>query len=197
MVSGLDVDLERGQDADDAGVEAEGHDEVHQRALPQLRPQRVERGGRDPALGGAFARGLQDEAVQCREVAFPPLAVRDQRADVRVRDAELGADLDVVRPLEGRPRDPAYLEDRQFAQARVERRFAVPDVAAEALEGAGHAGAVHELAVEVDVAGEEVLVLRGEVVAVEVGEACHAGAACPVTGSSANRSPGRAWGARR
>ena len=87
----------------------------------------------------------------------------DQRTNVVGDDAEVVADLDVVRPLVGRAGEPADLQDGELAQPRIERA-AEADVGAELPEGLECAGAVNESFVQIDVAVEQVLVLGREII---------------------------------
>jgi hypothetical protein len=65
------------------------------------------------------------------------LGLGHQGGDIVVGDAELLADLHVVGELVFGFLHPADLEDREFAQARVELALEA-DVAADAVEGARH-----------------------------------------------------------
>jgi hypothetical protein len=67
---------------------------------------------------------------------------------------------------------PADLEDRQLPQARVELAVE-PDIAADAVEGAGHVGRVDQELVQIGIALEHVAVFGGDLVGFEIGQAGH------------------------
>jgi hypothetical protein len=92
--------------------------------------------------------------------------------DILIGDAEFPTDLHVVGELVFGFLHPADLQDRQFAQARVELAVEA-DVAADAVEGAGHVGRVHQQLVQVGVALEHVAVFGGDLVGFEIGQAGH------------------------
>ena len=76
---------------------------------------------------------------------------------VAFRDAEVAADLDVVREFIGRARQIADLQDGHLAQARVEAAL-VANILPDPLQPPRRTRAVNEGAEEIDVAREQVLV---------------------------------------
>src|SRR5262249_35784837 len=119
------------------------------------------------------------------------------RANIVLRDAELEADLDMVRIFVRRARQVADLQDREFAQAAVELA-AEADIAAQPMEGAGGGRAVGEDTVQRDVPRQQVLVLRREVSLGQVLETRHRWAPCQtamnLSAAGRIRAPGRpAW----
>src|SRR5690348_14150584 len=88
----------------------------------------------DGEIDGHLARRLQHEFGWLVEAAWPSLAFVDHGADVGVGDAELAADLDVVRVFVGRTREIADLEDGQLTQSWIEPTL-VPNELAETEEG--------------------------------------------------------------
>ena len=93
-------------------------------------------------------------------------------ADVIVADAELAADLDVMRVFVGRAFEVADLQDGEFAQARVEAAF-MPDEVCELVPGAGRDRAVHQEPVQIDVPRQQVLEFGLEIRAVEIRKPRH------------------------
>jgi hypothetical protein len=100
------------------------------------------------------------------------LGLRHHCLDIRVGDAELPADLDVVGEFVFRLLHPADLQDGEFAQPRVERALET-DGAADAVEGARHVGRVDQELVQIGVALEHVAIFGRDLVGLEVGQAGH------------------------
>ena len=67
---------------------------------------------------------------------------------------------------------PADLKDRQLAQPRVELAL-MPDIAADAAEGARHVGRVDQELVQVGVALEHVAIFGRDLIDLEIGQAGH------------------------
>src|SRR5579859_4329607 len=126
----------------------------------------------DGEIDGHLARGLEHEPRRLVEATRPALSLVDHGADVRVGDAELAGDLDMVRVLVGRAREIADLKDRQLAQARIEPTL-MPNELAEADESPRALRAVYEGAMEGDLAREKVLVAGSEISLAEIGYAGH------------------------
>src|SRR4030095_10410162 len=123
------------------------------------------------------------------------LGLVDHRANLVLRDAELEADLDMVRILVRRARQVAALQAREFARAAGELA-AEADIAAQPMEGAGGGGAVGEDTVQRDVPRQQVLVLRREVglgyLKRAIGAPCQT--AMNLSAAGRIRAPGRpAW----
>ncbi len=72
-------------------------------------------------LAHHLARALQDRLRQRLQLRRLARGLRHQAGDVLVGDAEFLADLHVMGELVFRFLQPADLEDRELAQARVER----------------------------------------------------------------------------
>ena len=118
------------------------------------------------------------------------LGLGDQAFDIVVGDAELLADLHMMGEFVFRPFHPADLQDRKFTQARIELALEA-DVAADAVEGAGHVGRIDQQLVQVGVALEHIAILRRDLVGLEIGQAGHRWFSLGVS-DPANRVPGPA-----
>jgi hypothetical protein len=121
---------------------------------------------------GHLARGAQHGLGERLEPGRPTLGLVGDGADVVVGDTEMAADLDVVGIFVGRAREIADLQDRHLPQPRIEHALA-PDEISQSAEGAQAFGAVHQHAIEVDGARQQLLEFRLEVGLVEVGKSRH------------------------
>ena len=78
----------------------------------------------------------------------------------------------MMRVFVGRARGVVNLQDRKLAQPRVKLALET-DVAAELAEGTRRGRAVDQKLVEVDLARQQVVMLGGDVLEIEVGQAGH------------------------
>ena len=100
------------------------------------------------------------------------LGLRHHALDIGVGDAEFLADLHMMGEFIFRLLHPADLENRKFAQPRVELALEA-DVAADTGEGARHVGRVDQQLVQIGVALQHVAVFGRDLVGLEIGQAGH------------------------
>ena len=68
--------------------------------------------------------------------------------------------------------DPADLQDRQFAQPRIELAFEADEVA-DTVESSGHVRRVDQQLVQIRIALEHVAIFRRDLVGLQIGQAGH------------------------
>ena len=123
--------------------------------------------GRSAEIAHHLAGALEDRLGQRLGLGRLALGFGHQTLDVLVGDAEILADLDVMRELVLRALHPTDLQDGELAQARIELALEA-DETADAVEGLGHVGRVDQQLVQVGVALEHVAVLGRDLVGFEV-----------------------------
>src|SRR6185312_1278977 len=172
FVIGFVVDLHGGEHAHHGAIEGDREHEIDHLLVGQM-PLDLGKGRhRHLELPHHLAGALENRSCERLEPRLNALGLNHHRGDVLVGDAELLADLHVMRELIFGLLQPADLEDRELAQARIELALEA-DVAADAVEGARHVRRVDEQLVQVGVALEHVAIFGRNLVRLEVGQAGH------------------------